>query len=155
LEIRRFKPEDARPVAELIVKTLQTVNVADYSGEYIAGLIREYTPEYILERAGWTHFYVVSDGGSIVGSGAIGSYYGKKDESCIFTVFVSPEYEGRGIGKMIMQTLENDIFFRRAKRVEVPASITACGFYRKLGYQHKAGGEKLDENLLYKLEKFR
>ena len=49
----------------------------------------------------------------------------------MFNIFVLPEYQGKGVGRMIMETLENDEYFLRAKRVEIPASITACEFYKK------------------------
>jgi len=72
----------------------------------------------------------------------------------LFTIFVLPEYQGRGVGRTIIETLEQDEFFMRAKRVEIPASITACEFYRKMGYDFKDGIAEVDEEQLYRLEKF-
>jgi hypothetical protein len=43
----------------------------------------------------------------------------------------------------------------RAKRVEIPASITATPFYRKMGYDYKNGIDKPDDEGLLRLEKFR
>ena len=60
-----------------------------------------------------------------------------------------------GIGRKIVETLEQDEYFLRAKRVEVPASITAVNFYRKLGYDYKNGVDRPDEEQIYRLEKFR
>ena len=91
----------------------------------------------------------------IVGCGAISSYWGKQDESILLTIFVLPELHGNGIGKTIVETLENDDYFLRAKRIEIPASITACEFYRKLGYDFKDGINELDQERHYKLEKYR
>ena len=70
-------------------------------------------------------------------------------------VIVMPEYQGKGIGRKIIETLEQDEYFFRAKRVEVPASITGVGFYRKLGYEYKNGIDRPDEERLFRLEKFR
>lgn len=36
-----------------------------------------------------------------------------------------------------METLEQDDYFFRAKRIEIPASITAVKFYKKFGYDYK------------------
>ena len=36
------------------------------------------------------------------------------------------------IGKKIINTLENDEFFLRAKRIEIPTSITGVPFYIKM-----------------------
>ena len=155
MEIRRFEESDAAAVSELIRTTLQTSNAQDYPAEMIDALVKRETPTYILQRASWTHFYVVEDDGRIIGCGAIGPYWGSETESSLFTIFVLPEYQGRGIGRKIIETLEQDEYFLRAKRVEIPASITAVNFYRKLGYDYKNGVDRLDEEQLYRLEKFR
>ena len=43
----------------------------------------------------------------------------------------------------------------RAERIEIPTSITAVEFYRKVGYDYKNGIKELDEEQVYRLEKFR
>ena len=155
MEIRRFKDQDAQEVSLLIAKTLRTTNIKDYSPEFIENEVNVLTPEYIAWRASWTHFYVACDGDTIIGCGAIGPYWGSETESSLFTIFVLPEYQGCGIGRKIVQTLEVDEFAIRAKRIEIPASITACEFYRKMGYDYKHGVNTVDEEGLYRLEKFR
>lgn len=155
MTIRRFAEKDAPEVSALIAKTLRTTNRKDYSEAYIENDVKMFTPDFIIERASWTHFYVVCDEEAIIGCGAIGPYWGKEDESSLFTIFVLPEYQGKGIGRKIIETLEQDEFFFRAKRIEIPASITALGFYRKMGYDYKNGVDTVDEEQLYRLEKFR
>ena len=76
--IRRFQREDAEEVAALIRKTIQITNAKDYSKDSIDALVRMHTAEHIMERASWTHFYVVCDENKIVGCGAIGSYWGER-----------------------------------------------------------------------------
>ncbi len=153
--IRRFQEEDAEAVSELIAFTLRTTNSKDYSPEYIETYVRHLNAKEILRRAQVTHFYVACEGDKIIGCGSIGQYWDKTDESCLFTVFVHPDYQGKGIGRKIIETLEQDEYFLRAKRVEVPASITACGFYRAMGYDFKEGGDVPDEEQLYRMEKRR
>lgn len=153
--IRRFQHGDANEVSALIIKTLRTTNIKDYSAEYIENDVRMFSPEAVIERAGWTHFYVVCDGETIVGCGAIGPYWGKADESSLFNIFVLPEYQGKGVGRKIIETLESDDYFLRTKRIEIPASITACAFYRRMGYTYKNGMDAIDDEQLFRLEKFR
>lgn len=153
--IRRFTEDDAEKVSAMIIQTLKTTNSKDYSEEAINAFERQLQPSHILERAGWTHFYVVEDNDTIIGCGTIGSYWGSETESSLFTIFVLPEYQGNGIGRKIIETLEQDEYFLRAKRVEIPASITAVNFYRKLGYDFKNGVDRPDEEQMYRLEKFR
>ena len=153
--IRRFEENDAQAVSAMIEETLRISNSKDYSLEYIEKDIQALQPQNIIERASWTHFYVVCDQDQIIGCGAIGPYWNREDESSLFTIFVSPRCQGKGVGRKIIETLETDAYFLRAKRIEIPASITGTPFYLKMGYSYKNGITKPDEEGLICLEKFR
>lgn len=155
MNIRRFKTDDAEAVSALVIKTITISNTKDYPADLMEELVKSQQPENILERAGWTHFYVVENNETIIGCGSIGPFWGKEDESGLFTIFVLPEYQGKGVGRLIMETLEKDEYFLRAKRIEIPSSITGCQFYRKFGYDYKNGIAELDDERLYRLEKLR
>ena len=154
--VRRFQDRDADAVSKLIIKTLRTTNIKDYSAEYIENDVKMFAPEGGVERASWTHFYVIEDHKMIVGCGAIGPYWGKEDESSLFNIFVLPEYQGKGVGRKIIETLEKDEYYLRADRVEIPASITAVEFYRHFGYGFKKEklGHIVDGEGIYRMEKF-
>ena len=153
--IRRFEEKDAEEVSQLIRTTIEISNKKDDPEVLMDELIRTETPEHVLGRSGWTHMYVLQDEGKIIGCGAIGPYWGKEDESSLFTIFVLPEYQGKGIGRKIVETLEQDEYFLRAKRIEIPASITGVPFYLKMGYHYKNGISEPDEEHLIRLEKRR
>lgn len=155
MNIRKFLDKDAKEISALIVTTLRTTNIKDYSSEYIENDVKAFQPQNIIKRASWTHFYVVCDNDKIVGCGAIGPYWNKKDESSLFNIFVLPQYQRRGIGRKIIETLEQDEYFFRAKRIEIPASITATPFYIKMGYDYINGIKEPDSEGLIRLEKFR
>jgi len=155
MQIRRFQNEDAEAVSALIALTMRTTNVKDYPLEMLEQAIAFLSPERLIERSSWMHSYVVCEGERIIGCGSVGPYWGKTDESCLFTIFVDPSEQGRGIGRSIIETLEADEFFLRARRIEIPASATAVGFYKKMGYDHKDGLAVQDDEGHYKMEKFR
>ena len=155
MEIRRFSESEAEAVSDLIRTTIKISNTRDYPADLMDALIETETPEHVLQRASWTHFYVAVDEDRIIGCGAIGPYWDKKDESSLFTIFVDPDYQGKGVGRAIVETLERDEFAIRAKRIEIPASITGLPFYQKMGYSFKDGITEVDEEHLYRLEKFR
>ena len=155
MEIRLFTIEDAIETAQVIAETLRVSNSQDYSSEYIEANITSHSPEVLIARANEGHMYIVCDNSRIVGCGAIAGYWGSTTESILLTIFVLPEYQGKGIGSQIIQTLEQDEYFLRAKRIEIPASITAVEFYRKMGYDYKNGIAELDDEQVYRLEKFR
>ena len=153
--IRRFKNTDATDTSKMIADTLRTCNAKDYTPVLLEECVKSLSPDNLINRASWMHFYVVEDENTIIGCGGIGQYWGKNDESSLFTIFVEPSRQCKGIGRIIMNTLEQDEFFLRASRIEIPSSITALNFYKKFGYDHKPGFEEPDEENIYRLEKFR
>ena len=155
MNIRRFKNTDAAATSAMIANTLRTCNTKDYTPELMEECVKSLSPDNIINRASWMHFYVVENENKIIGCGGIGPYWGKNNESSLFTIFVDAALQGKGIGRYIMQTLEQDEFFLRAERIEIPSSITALNFYKKFGYDHKPGFEEPDEEMIYRLEKFR
>ncbi|MFT8394036.1 MAG: GNAT family N-acetyltransferase [Liquorilactobacillus ghanensis] len=151
-----FKNTDAKEVADLVEKTMLTTNIQDYSAAYLKKDLKHLTAKDFVEKAKCFHCYVFLDDSNnkIVAVGSIGPYWGKTDESSLFNIFVLPEYQGRGIGTRLIKVLEQDAYFKRAKRIEIPASITGLKFYQKMGYSFKNGVKLLDDEKLYRLEKF-
>ena len=95
---------------------------------------------------------LIKDSETIVG---FFQYYTNADTFMMEEIQFRPEYQGKGIGRKIVEMLEQDEFFLRAKRIEIPSSITASEFYRKLGYDYKNGVRIIDEEHHIPLEKFR
>lgn len=155
LSIRKFDKNDAAKVSNIICRNFLEVNIKDYSKEEMDELSKIYNCDKVLQISDYAHMYVACIDKKIVGCGAISSFWGKQDESILLTIFVLPELHDKGIGRAIIETLECDEYFLRAKRIEIPASITACDFYKKMGYIYKDGLKKLDDEGNYRLEKFR
>ncbi|MGN0280565.1 MAG: GNAT family N-acetyltransferase [Lachnospiraceae bacterium] len=128
--VRKFQEGEEFAVSEVIRTTLAISNRKDYSPEFIEENIRSHSPEVILSRAKEAHL-----------------------ESYLLSVFVLPEYQGKGVGRSIIETLESDEYFCRAWRTEVGSSLTAVQFYRKMGYEYKDGVTTPDEYGVVRLEK--
>lgn len=151
---RRFINGDEKDISKLIKKDLLTWNIRDYSKEEIDRIIGEQSEENILKRNEIFHVYTFLDDDKIVGVGMIGPYWNSVTESSLFTIFIDPDYKGKGLGRKIIETLESDEYYKRADRVEIPASISAVSFYKHFGYGFKKFGNIVDEEGLYRMEKY-
>lgn len=155
MEIRRFKKDDAKQIITLICRNLMEVNIKDYSLAEMERLVSVFTPEYIKERAKKGHMYVACEQEKIVGTATISDYYGSLTESIILSVFVLPEFHNKSVGRELIKALEKDDLAMKAKRIEVPASISAYRFYEKCGHQYKNGIKQLDDEGYYRMEKWK
>lgn len=155
VKVRRFEDPDAEPISQLICRNFLEVNSRDYGLKAMEKLAKSHDAAWVRQVAGYAHMYVLEWKEQIIGVGSISSFWGSETESILLTIFVLPELHRQGVGSMIIKILEADELFTRAKRIEIPASITAVEFYRKFGYDFKNGVKELDEEDLYRLEKFR
>lgn len=154
--IRRFAPEDAAEVLNIIHRGLREVNAKDYPADKIAEVCGHFSVETLLKQAETAHMYVAASASDrILGTGTIAPYWGSETESILLTIYVLPELIGHSIGAAIIRSLEQDEFFLRANRIEIPAAVTALGFYRKMGYVFKDGKEIQGNDSLVRLEKRR
>ena len=54
--------------------------------------------------------------------------------SVVRTVFVDPDHQGKGIGARLMDVVESFARANAIRRLSLNSSLTAHGFYEKLGY---------------------
>lgn len=153
VQVSLVKLEEIEEVYKLIARTTKKSFKYYYPEKVIDEIIETMNCEVLTRRAGWTHFYVFKLEGKIIACGAIGPYWGSETESSLFTIFVDPDYQGCGVGRKVIETLESDEYFLRADRVEIPAAICALPFYGKMGYTHK-NGEMIFVDNNVKLEKY-
>lgn len=115
ISVRRFTEEDAEEVSKLVVRNFLEVNSKDYGIAAMEKLAKVYDSGKVLNIANYAHMYVFEWNGKIVGTGSISSFWRSKTESILLTIFVLPELHGKGIGRKIINTLEQDEFYVRAR----------------------------------------
>ena len=117
VKTRRFKKEDVKEVRNLIVRNFLEINSRDYGLSAMETLAKVYDEEKVLNVASYAHMYVFEFDGKIIGTGSISSFWGSKTESILLSIFVLPEFHGKGVGRKIINTLETDEFYVRTSRI--------------------------------------
>lgn len=125
--IKPFSLEVAGATAEVIIKNLKEVNSKDYPPRVIDAMISYYSIENISKIAEKREVYVVIVDGVVKGTASL-------DGNSICTVFIDPEYHGGGLGKVLMEYIEEVARGKGIKVASLDASLTAHPFYRRLGY---------------------
>lgn len=136
--IRKFKKEDARKVSNLIRKALLEVNSKDYPQSAIQYLYTEYSSKGLIDASKKRAIYLATENRKLLGTVGI-------ENNRVFNLFVNPNFHGIGIGARLMGYVEKIVKDKGYDFVELPSSITAEKFYKKLGY--KEIERKRDKNV--------
>jgi ribosomal protein S18 acetylase RimI-like enzyme len=151
MEVRKYQSKDFDRVCELVQRSVETID-SKYSEEERKHL-REVIPDMVAgfaESDDCTYF-VAEDEEEVVGTA--GLFDGEAE---ISGIFVDPDDMKQGVGRVLVEKLAEKVEERGSDTLKASASLTADGFYRKLGFQKKEEtsldmeGEEIP---VYKMEK--
>jgi GNAT superfamily N-acetyltransferase len=128
LAMRRFQEGDLGEVFELVRSTIEASYAGVYPPAVIAFFHDYHRREIVLSDAAAGQTVVVFSGGVLVGTGT-------RVETDVRRVFVRPDRQGRGIGRLIMAELEEKASKSSIGRLGLSASLPAKEFYLRLGYE--------------------
>lgn len=153
IEIKEYEEKYIHEISDIIIKNLMEVNIKDYGLKKVTEMAKEFEVSKLKETLkNRAKAFVALENGKVVGtSGLDKSWYNDDGEYWILTVFVNPENHGQNIGKLLIRAVEEFAKTIPAKKLVVPASLTAHRFYNKLGYEYTTT-EPNDEGM-YIMEK--
>jgi N-acetylglutamate synthase-like GNAT family acetyltransferase len=156
IEIKEYEEKYAEEISNIVTRNLLEINIKDYGLEFSKKHAEEFTVDKIKENfKNRTKTYVALKNNNVVGTAGLDkSWYNDDGEYWILSVFVKPENHSEGIGKSLINKVEEYAKEINAKKLVVPASITACEFYHKLGYEYANGKKELNEEQMYIMEKY-
>jgi N-acetylglutamate synthase-like GNAT family acetyltransferase len=125
--IRLAREDDAAAISAVILRALRETNSKDYTDETIERVGRSFSREAVLQLIGKRTVFVAVIGSRVVGTASL-------DCSVVRTVFVAPDVQARGIGRLLMAEIERTACARNIPSLTVPASVTAETFYARLGF---------------------
>lgn len=126
--IRPARAEDADEISAVILRALRETNAQDYASEIIARVEQSFSPDAVLQLIGKRTVFIATIDGRVVGTASL-------DGPVVRTVFVSPDVQGQGIGKLLMEAVERTARERNIPTLAVPSSISAETFYAQLGFK--------------------
>jgi len=125
--IRPALESDAGAISVVILRALRETNARDYTEEIIERVARSFSPQAVLQLIDKRQVLVATIGSRVVGTASL-------EDSVVRTVFVDPDLQSRGIGKLLMAEVEHLARERNVQVLTVPSSITAETFYARLGF---------------------
>ena len=126
--IRPAQDDDAADISAVIIRALRDTNAKDYTDEIIARVEQNFSPDAVLALMARRTVFVATIGNHVVGTASL-------DGSAVRTVFVAPDVQARGIGKLLMAEVERIARERDIQVLTVPSSVTAETFYARLGFK--------------------
>lgn len=133
----RAKTENVEEMLAIIRRCMDEVNRKDYAPREFEKYLSHFTAEWLADIIKTRHYYEVRCEGKIIGCGGVSRDYSKEKQSYFTAIFINPDYHRKGIGKRFVRFLENDEWCLQSNLIEIPASKTACEFYRKCGYEYR------------------
>jgi GNAT superfamily N-acetyltransferase len=127
IEIRHATETDADGISRIVIRALRETNAKDYPREVISALVSNFSPERVAFFIASRQVYVAIADRTIIGTASL-------QGAVVRTVFVDPNHQNKGIGARLMDVVESFARARSITRLRVPSSLTATGFYKKLGY---------------------
>lgn len=128
--------DEVDDLVDIIHRCITEVNSKDYESldinRFLAGIDSEKISSDIINK----HFYVVKYYGDIVGMGAVARDRSQENQCYFTSIFIKPNYHRMGVGRKIVEYLEEDEWCFDSKLIEIPASKTAHIFYYRLGYEY-------------------
>ena len=130
IQIREFTGEDIAVLHRLLQNTIDISYQEVYPPEAVK-LFKEYNSEkQILIDAVDGYTIAVVYNGEIVGTGTlVGDHI-----SHISRVYIDPQYQHRGMGKMIVRELENKALKEELTIINLDGSLASRDFWESLGY---------------------
>ena len=124
--IREYQSSDCEELTKLFYNTVHTVNAKDYTEEQLDAWATGQVDLNKWDQSLREHYSIVAVENEILVS------FGDIDESGYLDhLFVHADYQGKGIGTMICNRLEQAV----SGNIITHASITARPFFEKRGYR--------------------
>ena len=156
VEIVEYKNEYAKALSEIILDNMYKINIKEQGKDVIDRISRHFTEDEIKKSfPKRTKCLVALKDNEVVGTASIDKYKGDETgkKYIILTVFVKIKNHHQGIGRKLIENIENIAVNIGCKELVISASVYACEFYRKFGFDYLYGKKIQNKDNAYILIK--
>jgi ribosomal protein S18 acetylase RimI-like enzyme len=125
--IRHATGADAEAVHRVVLLALRETNARDYPSSVIDRLVLTLPDKVASNLETWCAFVAIVNG-QVVGTGSLNG-------QTVSSIYVHPDYQGRGIATRLMDAVENAANAQSQGTLSVQSSVTAKPFYAKRGFK--------------------
>ncbi len=126
--IRKFQKEDATQASRIIEKGFRINNAQYYGERSIDEQVAANSPNNLIEKAKKVNYFVAFENGRILG---IGGY----DHEKVHTLFVDPEWQGKGVGTRILKRILFEAKKEGITILDAWSTFNAENFYSNAGFE--------------------
>ena len=145
-----MESKDAPVVAELIRRNFDEIMSQYHSIHVIEEFRNHSTSEKLLTEIYWKAIFVVEVNAEIIATGALANFGDEENPKfSISNLFVKPELQGQGIGRMLFKHLFKVFKGKNIKDLHVPSSRNAVKFYEKMGFLQDLEQKDLQEDITW------
>jgi putative acetyltransferase len=128
LTIRPATPADVAALSALIRRTVRLSNACDYAAPVVELICANYAPDKVAQRLAERDVFVCLEGQRIVGTIGL-------ESDKLRSLFVERGVQGKGVGARLVAHLEAHARQAGVTELHLSSSLTARGFYERLGYR--------------------
>ncbi len=126
--VKPYELDDAEATIDIFLRAIREVASKDYNPAQIAAWAKvddaEIWAQYRASRPTW----LAMDGSKPIG------FTDLKSDGCLDMMFVSPDYQGKGVASLLLATVENAARELGFQWIFTEASLTARPFFERKGF---------------------
>lgn len=126
--VKPYEPGDAQATIDLFLGAIREAASKDYSPAQIAAWAKVDDPEIWAQYRASRPTWLAMDGSTPIGFSDL------KSDGCLDMMFVSPDYQGKGVASLLLATVENAAREQGFRRIFTEASLTARPFFERKGF---------------------
>jgi N-acetylglutamate synthase-like GNAT family acetyltransferase len=127
IRLRMMKVTDLAAVYALVQNAIEVSYADVYPPEAIEFFKNHHSQENILQDIERGYIVMAESNGQLLGTGTIIG-------TSIRRVFINPEYQHHGIGKIIANKLERKARENGMAKLDLSASLKSCQFWEAMGF---------------------